>query len=222
MQSPDAASLVEFERVRAAYADRAEEYTALFGSVDDAAEEDRALITRWASGVQGRVLDVGCGPGQWTDYLRQLGLDAEGIDPVADFVTGARRRYPDAPFRVGRAEALDIASASVGGILAWFSLIHTHPERLSIALAEFARCLRPDGALLIGFCEGPRLEPFDHAVTTAYFWPMESLARVIEDAGFTVFSTWSRADPGRRPQGAISAIRSDGPRTIELNGRSRV
>lgn len=199
---------MSIEQVCDAYRHRAEEYIAKLGSIDATAEPDRALIRSWADEVRGRIIDVGCGPGQWTNDLRDAGADVEGVDPVPSFVDGARRRYPDVSFRLGRAEDLGVTDASVGGILAWYSLIHTEPEQIGVAFAEFARCLRPGGGLAVGFFEGELLAPFDHAVTTAYLWPVEALARVIEDAGFTVAATHTRTDPGSRPHGAIIARRT--------------
>ena len=110
-------------------------------------------------------------------------------------------------FREGRAEHLDVPDESLGGVLAWYSLIHTPPASLGAILGEFARCLRPGGRLLIGFCEGPELVAFDHAVTTAYYWPIDLLSARIEQAGFVVTDTQARHDPGSRPHGAITAER---------------
>ncbi|MBD4514950.1 methyltransferase domain-containing protein, partial [Xanthomonas citri pv. citri] len=89
-----------------------------------------------------------------------------GIDPVPEFIDDARARFPDVAFRVGRAEALDVYDASVGGILAWYSLIHTDPSQLTAVFGEFARVLRPGGSILVGFFAGVDLTRFDHAVTT--------------------------------------------------------
>lgn len=52
------------------------------------------------------------------------------------------------------------------------------------------------------------MAPFDHAVTTAYFWPLDALARLVEEAGFTVTGRHARTDPGARPHGAIIARRT--------------
>jgi ubiquinone/menaquinone biosynthesis C-methylase UbiE len=116
---------MSIEQVRDAYEGRADEYIALFGSIEAAAEQDRMLVASWARGIQGKIVDVGCGPGQWTNYLRELGADVEGIDPVPGFIDEAVRRHRGASFRLGRAEDLGVDDASLGGILAWYSLIHT-------------------------------------------------------------------------------------------------
>lgn len=200
-------SRTSLDAVRAAYAARSADYIALLGRIEDAAPSDRDFVLSWASGLRGPVLDVGCGPGQWTHFLSTARVDTEGLDPVPEFVDSARANYPSNRYRVGRAEYLGVADGALAGVLAWYSLIHTEPAHIDAPLAEFARCIAPGGGLAIGFCTGPRLEPFDHAVVTAYYWPIDLLASKVEDAGFTVTRTVSRADPGARAHGALLATR---------------
>ncbi|WP_430593738.1 class I SAM-dependent methyltransferase [Isoptericola sp. QY 916] len=196
----------------AAYAARAQEYRDLFGSMDAVHDDDRALVERWAAGLTGRVVDAGCGPGHWTDFLARRGLDAEGVDLAEPFLERARAEYPAVPFRRASLADLGVPDGSLGGVLAWYSLIHSPPEAVDgtgvdAVLAELARAVAPGGGLLLGFCRGPRVEPFDHAVTTAWFWPVDELAARVERAGFDVVETAERTDPGVRPHGAISARR---------------
>ncbi|UNX55469.1 class I SAM-dependent methyltransferase [Georgenia sp. TF02-10] len=198
---------MRIETVREAYARRAGEYISRLGSIDATALVDQELIEAWGRSVHGPVLDVGCGPGHWAGFLHQAGVEVTGIDPVPEFIDHARARFPDVPVQVGRAEVLDVDDASVGGILAWYSLIHAHPARISSVFDEFARALRPGGTLLVGFFAGADLTEFDHAVTTAYFWPTDALRAVIEDAGFTVVATHTRTDPGARRHGDLIAQR---------------
>jgi ubiquinone/menaquinone biosynthesis C-methylase UbiE len=199
---------VTTERVRDAYTARAAEYIDLIGSIDASSGLDRDRVLAWALGIDGPVIDVGCGPGQWTAFLAGHGVAIEGIDPVTAFLEEARRRHPDVQFRLGRAEQLDVDDASLGGILAWYSLIHMAPSDIDGVLVEFARSLRPEGSLAVGFFEGPRLEPFDHAVTTAHFWPIDELSARIDHAGFAVEEVHVRTDLGARRQGLILARRS--------------
>ncbi|WP_350348507.1 class I SAM-dependent methyltransferase [Agromyces sp. G08B096] len=203
-----------FDAVRAAYGSRVAEYVEAVGEVEHVPDDDRRRILEWATGVTGPVLDVGSGPGQWTDLLRRAGVDIEGVEPVPEFVAQARRLYPDSRYHEGRAERLDAPDASLGGILAWYSLIHTDPEAIDPPLAEFARALAPGGSLLVGFFTGARLEPFEHAVVTAYYWPAKQLAGRIESAGFTIDAVHVRFDPGvapgpgSRPQAIVVATRT--------------
>lgn len=193
------------EPVRDAYGRVAQEYIARLGSIDATAEADRELIGTWARSVRGPIIDAGCGPGHWTSFLHHAGAEVVGIDPVPAFITDARRRYPDVMFREGRAEDLGVEEAGVSGVLAWYSLIHTDPRQIGAVFSEFARALCPGGSLVVGFFEGAELAAFDHAVTTAYYWPVDVLARVVAKAGFTITETHTRVDPGSRPHGAIIA-----------------
>ncbi|PZE70244.1 SAM-dependent methyltransferase [Curtobacterium sp. MCPF17_018] len=196
------------ERVTAAYGARADEYAALLGSMDAVHPDDRALVDAWATSRSGPLVDAGCGPGHWTAHLARQGHRVSGIDAVPEFVEHARRTHgASVDFRVGSLDALPLADGSVDGILAWYSVIHHEPSRIGGALAEFRRVLTPGGGLLLGFFEGAAVEAFDHAVVTAYRWPVASLAALLDEAGFDVVDAHTRTDPGHRPHGAISAVR---------------
>ncbi|WP_159704411.1 bifunctional 2-polyprenyl-6-hydroxyphenol methylase/3-demethylubiquinol 3-O-methyltransferase UbiG [Arthrobacter sp. 18067] len=197
------------EVVSAAYSARSEEYTSLFGSMESTHAADRELVRSWAQGLHGRVIDAGCGPGQWANFLHSLGIEVEGVDLVSEFVATAQQRHPEVPFRVESLERLQTPDQSLAGILAWYSVIHTPPDDIGAVLSEFVRCIEPGGSLLLGFFEGKAVEAFPHAVTPAYFWPVGEMAARLLNAGLTVVSTHSRTDPGSRPHAAIVARRKE-------------
>lgn len=192
--------------VREAYGRRAEEYADLFAKTEAMDERDRKLVSHWATQLTGRIIDAGCGPGQWTDFLRTEGCDVEGVDLVPPFVDIARSRFPASSYRVGQLTDLGVPDGSVEGILSWYSVIHTAPDDVPRILDEFARCLHDGGGLLLGMFEGPQVEPFDHAITTGYFWSVEAMSQRLADAGFQVEATETRAD-GKRAHAAIVARR---------------
>ncbi|WP_311211729.1 MULTISPECIES: class I SAM-dependent methyltransferase [unclassified Arthrobacter] len=198
---------MSFGAVRAAYSARSAEYTSLFGSISSTHPVDRELVLSRARGLPGKVIDAGCGPGQWTAFLHSAGVDVQGVDFVPEFIETAKRFCPEARFSVGSLQRLPTPDDSLAGILAWYSLIHTHPDGVSQVLDEFARCLTPGGSLLLGFFDGPAGEPFPHAVTSAYFWSVEELSGLLQEAGFSIVGTHSRVDPGVRPHAAIVAKR---------------
>lgn len=193
--------------VEAAYSARVAEYVEQLGSVASLHPSDRALIKSWAAQTEGSIIDAGCGPGHWTAYLVEHGNDVRGLDQVSAFIDRARRTYPEVSFELGSFEKLPDATGSVGGILAWYSLIHHEPSTVRAVLQEFARVLHPDGGLLLGFFIGPDVEPFDHAVVTAYRWSAEALSNELRTAGFEVIETHTRVgrDARPRPHGAIMA-----------------
>ncbi|MEU8301482.1 class I SAM-dependent methyltransferase [Micromonospora sp. NPDC048909] len=102
----------------------------------------------------GPVADVGCGPGHVTAHLRELGVDAFGIDLSPAMVDVARRDHPGLRFEVGSMTDLDLADASVAGLLAWWSLIHVPDDAVGTVFGQFRRALRPGGLLLLGFHVG--------------------------------------------------------------------
>ena len=193
--------------VAEAYGARAAEYVELLGSVDAMHPSDRELIGTWGDQLVGAAIDAGSGPGHWTDFLARRGVDIRGVDLTPAFVEHARLRYPELRFATGSVDALDASDASLGGVLAWYSLIHHAPDAIGSALDEIARVLRPGGLLLIGFFVGSAVEPFGHAVTTAYRWPVADLGERLRASGFEIVESHTRTGVGYRPHGAIVARR---------------
>ncbi len=194
-------------KVQAAYGARADEYIEAVGRIEHVANSDLALVREWALDCVGPLLDVGCGPGQWTHWLSEQGVQITGIDPVPEFIERARAAYPGQSYSPGRADSLGADAGSVGGVLAWYSLIHSDVSGVESALGEFARCVRPGGGLLLGFFAGDAHESFDHTVTTAYYWPVDFLASKVEGAGFEIAHAASAHRPGVRMHGEIIAVR---------------
>jgi SAM-dependent methyltransferase len=197
-----------------AYDARADEYVEKLGSVHQMAQRDRATIEQWRDSSVGRVLDVGCGPGHWTDVLFDGGRrDVVGIDGSMRFLESARNRFPRTPFVLGDLAALPLASGSVDAILAWYSIIHTAPAALPEILGEFARLLAPGGSLVLGFFDGEPGVAFAHTVTTAYYWSAEALSELLVLLGFVVERAATRHDPGaRRTHGELLATLTVGPK----------
>ena len=140
-----------YDTVAVPYADRVRK---LF----DAEPHQRAALAVFADLVRtaggGPVADVGCGPGHVTAYLRELGLDAFGLDLSPAMVDLARREHPGLRFLVGSMTALPLAEDSVTGLLALFSLIHLPDDVVPPVLAAFRRVLRGGGPLVLGFHVG--------------------------------------------------------------------
>ena len=155
--------------IAAAYDARAAEYVDVAGDIAQMDAADRTLIARWRDATTGPLLDAGCGPGPWTSFLHDGHRDVVGVDISEQFIEAARERHPHLRFDVGSFRALPYEDATLGGILAWYSLIHTPPADLPAVFAEFARVLAPGGALLIGFFDGTSRRAFDHAVTHGVF-----------------------------------------------------
>lgn len=184
---------------RNAYDTVAADYARLVGTEMTEATEgpvDRALLSAFAemvaSGGLGPVCDVGCGPGRVAALLASLGLSVTGVDLSPRMVEVARAAHPGLRFEVGSLTALDVADESLGGVVAWYSIIHTPPEDLPRVFAEFARVLAPGAHLLLAFQVGAsehvrREEAYGHAVPLDnYRHSMGRVAALLADAGLAV------------------------------------
>jgi SAM-dependent methyltransferase len=143
---------------RVAYDTVAVDYAELLSTELAAKPLDRALVAAFAELVQaagvGPVADLGCGPGRVTAHLHSLGLTAFGVDLSPAMVAVARRAHPGLRFDEGSMTALDLTDGVLGGIVAWYSINHTPPDRLPVVFAEFHRVLGPGGHLLLAFQVG--------------------------------------------------------------------
>lgn len=196
------------DEVRAAYAQASNLYIDLFDDLTAIHEDDLALIEGHLGSCDGPVLDLGCGPGRLTAHLRALGVDATGIDIVPEFIDHAEATYPQGRYRLGSIADLDAEDASVGGAVAWYSLIHTPPDELGGVLDEVRRVMAPGARLVVGLFDGEALEPFAHKVTTAYRWPAEEFTERLRRAGFTPLECHRRPgvdQAGHRPHATIAA-----------------
>ena len=174
-----------------------------------------AMITAFAELVRAsdsgaEVLDVGCGPGQWTEHLHELGVPVSGIDLSPTMVAVARSHRPDLKFEVGSVLDLPTASGSAGGVLAHFSLIHLPPHLMPAALAELARVAAPGAPLLVGFqmTDGYASEgwvEYGHRASPAYRWTLDALAELLSRQGFSEIARM-RVEPlseGNPPPGYL-------------------
>ncbi|MDG4791508.1 class I SAM-dependent methyltransferase [Micromonospora sp. WMMD1102] len=205
---------------RAAYDTVAVDYANLLSTEPPETPLDLAMLAAFADLVRsvgaGSVADIGCGPGRITAHLRSLGLTAFGIDLSPAMVAEARRTYPDLRFDDGSMTELDLKEGSVGGIVAWYSIIHTPPELLPVVFAEFHRVLTPGGHALIAFQAGNErlhIEPgYGHSVSLdAYRLTPDHVAELLLQAGLVEHTRLLRGpEPREKVQQAFLLARKPG------------
>jgi ubiquinone/menaquinone biosynthesis C-methylase UbiE len=207
---------------RDSYDDTVVEYTEMVAGILDAKPLDRALLGVFAelvrAGGNGPIADVGCGPGRITIFLHRLGMDAFGIDLSPGMIAHARRTYPDLRFDVGSMLALDLPDASLGGLLAYYSIIHVPRERRPEVFAEFYRVLAPGGHLMLAFQIGNetmhRDEIFDKPICLDWYRQQpDEVVQLLREAGFQSWTTTvrEREDPESAPQGYLLATKPGAP-----------
>lgn len=108
------------------------------------------------------------------------------VEPDRAAVRRAPVADPGPDFRLGSMTELNAPEDSPAGLLAWYSTIHLPPPDLDRMLTEFHRLVAPSGMLVAGFFDSDDdVAGFDHAVITAYRWPVDVFAEHLAKAGFT-------------------------------------
>ena len=208
-----------FEPVRSAYDTVAVDYARLLPGMSAEAPLDIAMIGTFVDSLRdaglGPVVDVGCGTGRVTAHLSALGVEVSGIDLSPGMIDVARARCRHLRFEVGSMTGLELPDGSLGGLVAWYSIIHTPPERLPTVFAEFFRVLAPGGHLLLGFQVGHErrrmTRAYGHDVSCdAYRLQPGVIADLLTRAGFDVHTRLLREAQGEwenSPQASLLARR---------------
>lgn len=201
------------DRVRSTYDAVAESYAKLLPDASLEAPEDRGMIEAFATyvtaGEARPVVDAGCGAGRMTRLLSSLGVDAAGIDVSAGMISVARRTHPELSFGVAGLAGLPYADMQLGGVFAWYSIIHSPPADLPPVFAEFYRVLAPGGYALLGFHAGDAHRHLTHAYghdvsMDAYLFRPDIIAGHLSGAGFIVIAQLTR--PARSHEKTPQAI----------------
>ena len=94
----------------------------------------------------GRLADLGCGSGVFTDILRRRGFGAVGFDISHQLTSFGRRCYPEVEFVTGDIEYLCLPSDSLDVVLL-SGVIHHLPDPLRCA-REVHRVLKKGGVFM--------------------------------------------------------------------------
>jgi SAM-dependent methyltransferase len=106
----------------------------------------RELIEFAKLNAESRVLEVGCGTGNYLLAIKeQAGCTAIGVDPSEAMLAHAKERSSDAAWLIGRAEALPVPNQSLDLIFS-VDVIHHVGDRAAF-FAEADRALKPGGLI---------------------------------------------------------------------------
>ena len=95
-----------------------------------------------------RILDAGCGMGEWTVFLTDLGFDVIGLDVSERTLGRLKDLLPKYNFNVGDIRKTEYADGTFDACFSWG--VFEHFERgLSDCIREAARILSPGGFLFV-------------------------------------------------------------------------
>lgn len=173
------------------YGARAKDYA---GFVEKAPQEpflDR-FIAQLPKG--GRVLDLGCGPGQAAAYMAEAGLAVDATDGAPEMVDMCAAAHPAVTAWIATFDELSGVDL-YDGIWANFSLLHAPRAKLPEHLSAMRSALKPGGALHIGMKAGAG-EARDKIGRLYTYYTAEEMSELLEDAGFRPWDLSKGSGPG--------------------------
>ena len=143
----------DLEKIERMYDAVAAEYAEAFTGEHEKKPMDQEVLCRFARAIydQGPVLDLGCGPGQTTRYLKDLGVDISGMDLSEKLLQQARTIHPGITFRKGDILDLDLTDDSIAGVVSFYTICHFTTKQVKKAFNEAFRVLRPGGLFLLTY-----------------------------------------------------------------------
>jgi SAM-dependent methyltransferase len=138
---------------------------------------------------QARLLELGCGPG--TVETRRLAARFRliGVDISPRQIERARASIPEAEFVCADFTELELPSASLDGVVAFYTFNHVPRELLAPLLAGTHRWLVPGGWLMVAFgtSDNPGWKgEWLGAETFFASFPPEVNSRLVREAGFAI------------------------------------
>jgi ubiquinone/menaquinone biosynthesis C-methylase UbiE len=137
----------------------------------------KELVLELLNDVNGKVLDVGCGPGVMVEDLTDLGYEVCAVDAAPRMVEECYRRFGHLPrvhCSVGSVTALNLPNEAFDAVICMGVIDRI--QAYDLALKEMARVVRKGGTLLISF---PNLSSPYAAWKKFIFYPMVALLQSI-------------------------------------------
>jgi ubiquinone/menaquinone biosynthesis C-methylase UbiE len=147
---------------------------------------------------KGTMIDFGCGPGDTTAFVNELGLnEIWGTDLSPAMIDEAKKINPQITYQTADMLRLPFQDEQFGSAIAFYAIVHFDAEQLKQAMAEIWRVLKSKGHFLLTFHIGN--EQFHHeafldlpAPIDFYFWEVETVLNISKAAGFFIIDAIER------------------------------
>jgi ubiquinone/menaquinone biosynthesis C-methylase UbiE len=189
----------ELNKIEWMYDTVAKEYAETFFGEHAKKPKDQEILNRFSRTVGDKepVWDFGCGPGQTTKYLKDLGLEISGLDLSEKILEQARIIHPEINFKKGNILELEFDTDSIGGVVAFYAIVHFTEEQVEIAFREIFRVLQPGGLFLFTYHLGEEIIHLEEFLGKKIdidfmFFTSDFISSCLEKSGFEKIETIDR------------------------------
>lgn len=139
----------------------------------------------------GKILDLGCGPGHHSNFFSNQNFKVTGIDLSSEMIKLAKKEFTDIDFKVMDISDLDFEVNTFDGIWASASLLHIPKNNIKLILKKIKEILVNNGILYISLKEGKGSEIFNDVryggVDKFYvYYKLDEIKNILEDIGFNI------------------------------------
>ncbi|OGK09923.1 hypothetical protein A2767_07060 [Candidatus Roizmanbacteria bacterium RIFCSPHIGHO2_01_FULL_35_10] len=160
---------------------------------------NKKLAKDFSESLQGKkIIDIGCGPGHYSNYFSHLGLETVGVDYSKEMIKKAEKLKPtnNSPMFVV-ADMRDLGTIfeknSFHGAWANASLLHIPEEDIESVLKEINKIVKNKGKVFISLKKGKQgLKPisenrYGKNITRQFiFWRKNNFEKLAKQTGFKI------------------------------------
>lgn len=153
---------------------------------------DRVLLDRLIKMTNnGKILDIGCGPGQTTKYIHDNGGNVTGIDISSEIISAAKKFNPDIQFNIDDMFNLNHNNNEMAGILSFYSIVNFQYPDIQNIFSEYYRVIDYKGILLLSFHVEEKEINVDNFFETGkpldfYYFDENKIIELLKKTGFTI------------------------------------
>lgn len=159
---------------------------------------DRMLLDRFIKMINnGKIVDVGCGPGHTTKYIHEKGGNVIGIDISREMVSAASNLNPAINFNIGDMFNLKFSNNEMAGILSFYSIVNFQYPDIHNIFTEFNRVIDNKGILLLAFHVEEKELNVDNFFGTGkaldfYYFDENKIIELLNKIGFKIIEALVR------------------------------
>jgi ubiquinone/menaquinone biosynthesis C-methylase UbiE len=148
--------------------------------------------------TKGKLIDLGCGPGQTTRFIYENGLtNLIGADLSSEMVKVASKNSPHIKFEQVDLLDLKYLDKSFASGIAFYAIVHFDYNQLKTALREVKRILTDNGHFLFSFHIGNKIIHLDNFLdkdvdVEFIFFEVEIVKEILVEVGFEIIDIIKR------------------------------